>query len=452
MSVRADTIAAIATAPGRGGVGVVRVSGPAVRSIAEAVLGGVPQPRLAELRRFSDETGAVIDVGLALYFPGPRSYTGEDVLELHGHGGPMVLDLLLRRLLGLGARLASAGEFTERAFLNDKLDLAQAEAIADLIDSGSAQAARAALRSLQGEFSAQVHDLAERTLELRMWVEAAIDFPEEEVDFLADRALGARMADLRGRFAELAETARQGALLRDGLTVVIAGRPNAGKSSLLNRLAGYEVAIVTEIPGTTRDVLRERIAIDGLPLHVLDTAGLRDSGDVVEAEGVRRAQAEMARADRVLFVVDASDAGSMAGVPLDLDRLPAAVPRTLLFNKVDRSGEASRVETASDGTVRIFLSAATGAGLEGLRRHLKDCIGFRPSVDGALSARTRHLDALRRARAHVDAAQDLLTARHAGELVAQELREAHQALGEITGEVSSDELLGRIFSSFCIGK
>ena len=452
MSVRPDTIAAVATAPGRGGVGVVRVSGPAVRSIAEAVLGRVPQPRRAELHRFADEAGAVIDVGLALYFPGPRSYTGEDVLELQGHGGPVVMDVLLQRVLGAGARLATAGEFTQRAFLNDKLDLAQAEAIADLIDSGSAQAARAALRSLQGEFSARVHELAERTLELRMWIEAAIDFPEEEVDFLADRALGARMVDLRGRFAELAETARQGALLRDGLTVVIAGRPNAGKSSLLNRLAGYDAAIVTAIPGTTRDVLRERIAIDGLPLHVLDTAGLREAGDVVEAEGVRRAHAEMARADRVLFVIDSSDPEALAGLVADLDRLPRDVPRTVVLNKVDRSGETARVEAQPDGTVRVYLSAATGVGLGGLRQHLKDCIGFHPSADGALSARTRHLDALRRARAHVEAAHELLTGRHAGELVAQELRDAHRALGEITGEVSSDDLLGKIFSSFCIGK
>ena len=451
MSVRPDTIAAVATAPGRGGVNVVRVSGPAVRSIAEAVLGRVPQPRRAELHRFADEAGAVIDVGLALYFPGPRSYTGEDVLELQGHGGPVVMDVLLQRVLGAGARLATAGEFTQRAFLNDKLDLAQAEAIADLIDSGSAQAARAALRSLQGEFSARVHELAERTLELRMWIEAAIDFPEEEVDFLADRALGARMEDLRGRFAELAETARQGALLRDGLTVVIAGRPNAGKSSLLNRLAGYDAAIVTAIPGTTRDVLRERIAIDGLPLHVLDTAGLRDAGDVVEAEGVRRAHVEMARADRVLFVVDSSDAEAVARLADDLQRLPTAA-RTVVFNKVDRSGGPARVETQPDGSVHVYLSAATGVGVEGLRGHLKDCIGFHPAAEGALSARTRHIDALRRARAHVEAADGLLHARHAGELVAQELRDAHQALGEITGEVSSDDLLGKIFASFCIGK
>ncbi len=447
-----DTIAAISTAPGRGGVGVVRVSGPAVPSIAAALLGRVPSPRRAELHTFTDGQGGPIDRGLALFFPRPHSFTGEDVLELHGHGGPVVLDLLLQRLLGLGARLATPGEFTQRAFLNDKLDLAQAEAIADLIDSGSAQAARAALRSLQGEFSGRVYELAERVLEARMWIEAAIDFPDEEIDFLADRALGERLDDLRRRFGELAETARQGTLLRDGLTVVIAGRPNAGKSSLLNRLAGYEAAIVTATPGTTRDVLRERIAIDGLPLHVLDTAGLRESADAVEAEGIRRAHAEISRADRVLFVVDSADGEAVRGIGPDLDRLPPDVPRTLVFNKIDLSAEQPRVESVAGEPARVYLCAASGAGLEGLREHLKDCVGFHPSPEGALSARTRHTDALRRARAHVESARRLLVERHAGELVAQELRDAHRALGEIAGEVSSDDLLGRIFSSFCIGK
>ena len=390
--------------------------------------------------------------GLALYFPAPHSFTGEDVLELHGHGGPVVLDLLLRRVLELGARQAAAGEFTQRAYLNDKLDLAQAEAVADLIDSGSAQAARAALRSLQGEFSLRVHDVAERVLELRLWIEAAIDFPEEEIDFLADRALGTRMEHLGKAFVDLAEAARQGALLRDGLTLVIAGRPNAGKSSLLNRLAGYDAAIVTPTPGTTRDVLRERIAIDGLPLHILDTAGLRESPDEVEAEGIRRARHEIARADRVLFVVDAADPQALAALDHDLQHVPAKVPLTLVFNKADRSGDAIRVEAGHGAAPRVYLSAATGEGIALLRQHLKDCIGFHPAADGALSARTRHLDALRRARDHVESAQRLLAERHAGELVAQELRDAHQALGEITGEVSSDDLLGRIFASFCIGK
>ncbi len=456
MGSQSDTIAAIATAPGRGGIGIVRVSGHDCRRIAQAVLGRLPEPRTAELHRFVDAAGAPIDEGIALYFPAPASFTGEDVLELQGHGGPVVMDLLLRRVLELGARAATPGEFTQRAFLNDKLDLAQAEAVADLIDSGSEQAARAALRSLQGEFSSQVHDLAESVLELRMWVEAAIDFPEEEVDFLGDRALGARLEFIRRRFAELAETARQGTLLRDGITIVIAGRPNAGKSSLLNRLAGYDAAIVTPVAGTTRDVLRERIEIDGLPLHVLDTAGLRESPDEVEAEGIRRARRAIEHADRVLFVVDAADPDAVAGITADLAALPTAALRTVVLNKIDRVGGAPRLETAANETAppydRVYLSAATGAGVDLLRAHLKDSAGFHPVGGGALSARTRHLEALRRARTHVEEAHRLLAERHAGELVAQELTEAQKALGEITGEVTSDELLGRIFASFCIGK
>jgi tRNA modification GTPase len=448
-----DTIAAIATAAGRGGIGIVRVSGPACRKISESLLGEVPPSRTATLRPFADAAGEPIDEGLALYFPAPHSLTGEDVLELHGHGGAVVLDVLLRRVLALGARQAGPGEFTQRAFLNDKIDLAQAEAVADLIDSGSAQAARAALRSLRGEFSAQVHALAEAMLELRMWVEAAIDFPEEEVDFLADRALGERMDGIRARFAKLAESARQGSLLRDGLTLVIAGRPNAGKSSLLNRLAGYDAAIVTSTPGTTRDVLRERIEIDGLPLHILDTAGLRDSPDEIEAEGIRRAHREIARADRVLYVVDASDPQALAGIDADLAALPTQAERTVVLNKIDRTGAAPSVVAGGAGaTARIALSVTTSAGLDLLREHLKDCVGFHPAADGALSARARHLDALRRARAHVEDAHRLLVERHAGELVAQELTDAQRDLGEITGEVSSDDLLGRIFGSFCIGK
>jgi len=445
-----DTIAAIATAPGRGGVGIVRVSGPGCRAIAEALLGRVPEPRRAELHRFRGIDGEPVDEGLALFFPAPASFTGEDVLEFQGHGGPVVMDLLLRRVLERGARLAEPGEFTQRAFLNDKIDLAQAEAVADLIDSGSAQAARAALRSLQGEFSSQVHDLAEAVLELRMWVEAAIDFPEEEVDFLGDRALDTRLQSIRQRFAELAAAARQGALLRDGLTLVIAGRPNAGKSSLLNRLAGYDAAIVTPVPGTTRDVLRERIEIDGLPVHVLDTAGLRESPDEVEAEGIRRARRELERADRVLFVVDAADPAAMAAIEQDLAALPSGAPRTVVVNKIDRAGGAPRMEPGA--APRVHLSAATGAGLDLLRTHLKDCVGFHPAGTSVLSARARHLEALRRARAHVEEAHRLLTERHAGELVAQELTDAQRQLGEITGEVTSDDLLGRIFASFCIGK
>jgi tRNA modification GTPase len=444
-----DTIAAISTAPGRGGIGIVRLSGPACVEIATAVAGCVPEPRTAELHSFRDVDGRLLDRGLALFFPGSHSYTGEDVLELHAHGGPVVLDMLLGRVLALGARHAEPGEFTQRAFLNNKLDLAQAEAVIDLIDSGSAQAARAAARSLRGDFSSRVRDLSERVLELRIWVEAAIDFPEEEVDFLAAPDLRRRMQSLRDQFDELSRTAQQGALLRDGLTLVIAGRPNAGKSSLLNRLAGYEAAIVTATPGTTRDVLRERIDIDGLPVHVLDTAGLRESDDEAEIEGVRRARREIERADRILFVVDAGDAEAVDSIERDMAALPFDTPRTIVFNKIDCLGEPPRIDAGP--VSRVHASARTGAGLDLLRSHLKACVGFHPS-GGDLSARQRHLDALRRARMHALAAYRLHTEQHAGELVAQELNDAHRELGEITGQVSSDELLGQIFSSFCIGK
>ncbi len=445
-----ETIAAIATAPGRGGVGIVRVSGGGCRAIAQAVVGGVPRPRFAEVHSFLDEDGAPLDAGLALFFPGPRSFTGEDVLELHAHGGPVVLNLILGRVLALGARLAGPGEFTQRAFLNGKLDLAQAEAIIDLIDSGSAQAARAAARSLRGDFSDRVRALGQQVMDLRMWVEAAIDFPEEEVDFLAAPALQQRMEALRRQFDALADTAEQGTLLRDGLTLVIAGRPNAGKSSLLNRLAGYDAAIVTARPGTTRDVLRERIEIDGLPVHVLDTAGLRETEDEIEIEGVRRAQREIERADRLVFVVDAGDPEAMASVANDMAALPGDTPRTILCNKIDLTRDQPRVEPGP--TPRVFASTATGAGLDLFRAHLKKCAGFHPTGGGDLSARSRHLDALRRARAHAEEALRLHAGQNAGELVAQELSDAQRELGAITGQVSSDELLGQIFASFCIGK
>jgi len=450
MTAPVATIAALATATGRAGIGVVRVSGPRCRAIAQALVGGAPPPRLATLRRFMDRDDEAIDVGLVLFFRGPVSYTGEDMLELQGHGGVIVMDRLLRRVLELGAELAAPGEFTQRAFLNGKLDLAQAEAVADLIDSGSAQAAQAAMRSLQGEFSAEVSDLAEAILELRMWVEAAIDFPDEDVDFLADRALQERADALRLRFETLAEKTRHGALLRDGLTVVIAGRPNAGKSSLLNRLAGYEAAIVTPIAGTTRDVLRERIEIDGLPLHVLDTAGLRVSADEIEAEGVRRARAEIERADRVLYIVDAADPDAVRASRVDIESLPKGVPVTIIMNKIDLLGQAPRIEPGPPP--RVSTAVKTGAGLRELREHLKECAGYVVDSTGSMSARRRHLDALARARGHVEEACRQLAERRAGELVAQEFRDAQRALGEITGQVTSDELLGRIFGSFCIGK
>ncbi|HTX23058.1 MAG TPA: tRNA uridine-5-carboxymethylaminomethyl(34) synthesis GTPase MnmE [Steroidobacteraceae bacterium] len=447
---RADTIVAAATPPGRGGIGIVRLSGPQAPEIGAIIAGELPRPRYATFARFLDARKEPIDAGLVLFFPAPHSYTGEHVVELHGHGGALVMDTLVARALELGARHALPGEFTQRAFLNDKLDLAQAEAIADLIDAGSREAARAAMRSLQGEFSAMVQGLTEAVVGLRTYVEAAMDFPEEEIDFLADGELARRLDSVRDHFEVIEQSARQGRLLRDGMTVVIAGRPNAGKSSLLNRLAGYDAAIVTPVPGTTRDVLRERIEIDGMPLHVLDTAGLREASDLVEEEGIRRAEAEMQRADRVLFVVDAVADPAGAAFGEERRRLPD-VPVTLVLNKCDLAAGVPLADTVS-GPPRIALSALTGEGLETLRTHLKSCMGYHTLDAGTVSARGRHLEALTRARGHVEAAARELRERKAGEIVAQELREAQQSLAEITGEFTSEDLLGRIFASFCVGK
>jgi tRNA modification GTPase len=444
------TIAAIATPPGRGGVGIVRISGPLVPQIATELLGEPPLPRRVALRAFKDADGTTLDTGIALYFPSPASFTGEHVLELHGHGGAVVMDMLLARVLQLGARLAEPGEFSRRAFLNDKLDLAQAEAIADLIDSGSVEAARAALRSMRGEFSDAVRSLTDAVIETRMHVEAAIDFPEEEIDFLADTHLHARLQNALRLCEQITANARQGALLREGMTIVIAGKPNAGKSSLLNRLAGYSAAIVTDIPGTTRDVLRERIHIDGMPLHLLDTAGLREQADLVEAEGIRRARDAMTSADRILYMVDATRALDDHALEQELTMLPPEVPVSIVLNKIDLVRVPSRYEQSRPP--RIHLSATTGEGLDLLREHLKECVGFQGASIGTLSARRRHLDALARADAHLQEASRQLTERRAGELMAEELRQAQQALSEITGEFTSDDLLGRIFSSFCIGK
>lgn len=445
-----DTIAACATPPGRGGIGIVRISGPAVQEIGIAVLGSLPEARRAALKVFRAADGSMIDGGMAIFFPAPASFTGEDVLELQGHGGPVVMDLLLARVLEVGARLARPGEFTERAFVNEKLDLAQAEAIADLIESGSAEAARAALRSLVGEFSAEVHSLTDAVVETRTYVEAAIDFPDEEVDFLGDGELAHRIDHLQALLAQISAAARQGTLLREGMMVVIAGRPNAGKSSLLNRLAGYEAAIVTEIPGTTRDVLRERIHIDGMPLHVVDTAGLRLDADRVEEEGIRRARIEMTRADRLLYIVDTTLGVDEVVLAAELAELPAAVPATIVFNKIDLTGIAA--DLVDSTPPRVFISATSGRGVDLLRQHLKDCMGFTGADAGTLSARRRHLDALARARIHIAEARSHLDERRSGELVAEELRQAQLCLGEITGEFTSEDLLGRIFSTFCIGK
>ena len=456
MNTVRETIAAIATAQGRGGVGIVRLSGPLAAKAGQLITGRTLTPRHAHYGPFRDDQGLVLDEGIALYFPGPNSFTGEDVLELQGHGGPVVLDMLLQRCVQLGCRLARPGEFSERAFLNDKLDLAQAEAIADLIEASSSQAARNALRSLQGEFSKRVHSLTEALIALRIYVEAAIDFPEEEIDFLADGHVLSMLDAVRGELSTVQREAGQGALLRDGMTVVIAGRPNAGKSSLLNRLAGRETAIVTDIAGTTRDILREHIHIDGMPLHVVDTAGLRDTDDHVERIGVERALKAIGEADRVLLVVDSTApeaADPFALWPEFLDQRPDPGKVTLIRNKADLSGEAVGLEQCDDGHVTITLSAKDDdSGLQLLRDHLKACMGYEQTAESGFSARRRHLDALRQACDHLEHGRAQLTLAGAGELLAEDLRQAQQALGEITGAFSSDDLLGRIFSSFCIGK
>jgi tRNA modification GTPase len=450
-----DTIAALATAPGRAGVGIIRVSGPAVKTVAQAILHKLPKPRYADYLPFYDANTQVLDQGIALYFPGPNSFTGEDVLELQGHGGPVLLDMLLKQVLALpNVRIARPGEFSERAFLNDKLDLAQAEAIADLIDASSEQAARSAMQSLQGEFSRRIHELVEKVIYLRMYVEAAIDFPDEEIDFLSDGKVAADLAEIIDYLASVKKQAAQGSILREGMKVVIAGRPNAGKSSLLNALAGREAAIVTEIAGTTRDVLREHIHIDGMPLHIIDTAGLRDATDQVEQIGIARAWQEIEQADRVLFMVDSTTTN--ATDPHDIwpdfiDRLPASLGVTVIRNKADLTGEP--MSPGHSGKAPVYrLSAKTGAGIDALREHLKQCIGFDASVEGSFLARRRHLDALDRAAEHLAIGQEQLHSFIAGEILAEELRLTQQHLNEITGEFSSDDLLGRIFSSFCIGK
>lgn len=454
-----DTIAALATAPGRAGVGIIRISGPDAKAVAQAVLHRLPKPRYAEYLPFFDNNKQVLDQGIALYFPGPNSFTGEDVLELQGHGGPVLLDMLLKQVLALpNVRIARPGEFSERAFLNDKLDLAQAEAIADLIDASSEQAARSAMQSLQGEFSRHIHELVEKVIHLRMYVEAAIDFPDEEIDFLSDGRVAADLAEIIDYLANVKKQAMQGSILREGMKVVIAGRPNAGKSSLLNALAGREAAIVTDIAGTTRDVLREHIHIDGMPLHIIDTAGLREATDQVEQIGIERAWKEIEQADRVLFMVDGTttDATDPHDIwPDFIDRLPEGLGVTVIRNKADLTGELLTAQPTADSSSKApvyRISAKTGAGIDALREHLKQCIGFDSSVEGSFLARRRHLDALDRAAEHLAIGQEQLHSYIAGEILAEELRLTQQHLNEITGEFSSDDLLGRIFSSFCIGK
>ena len=450
-----DTIVAQATAPGRGGVGIIRVSGPLAEQVALEITGKKLRPRYAEYLPFKNQEGVELDQGIALFFPNPHSFTGEDVLELQGHGGPVVIDMLIKRILLIsGVRPARPGEFSERAFLNDKMDLTQAEAIADLIDASSEEAAKSALKSLQGQFSKRINTLVESLIHLRIYVEAAIDFPEEEIDFLADGKVSGDLNAIIENLDAVRQEANQGAIMREGMKVVIAGRPNAGKSSLLNALSGKESAIVTDIAGTTRDVLREHIHIDGMPLHIIDTAGLREASDEVERIGIERAWDEIKQADRVLFMVDGTttDATDPKDIwPDFVDRLPDHMGMTVIRNKVDQTGESLGI-TEKEESILIRLSAKTGEGVDSLRKHLKECMGFSGNQEGGFMARRRHLDALERAAEHLLTGKEQLEGYMAGEILAEELRLAQHHLNEITGEFSSDDLLGRIFSSFCIGK
>ena len=453
--INQDTIVAQATAPGRGGVGIIRVSGSLSTNVAEKILGKCPKPRYAEYLSFNSLAGTQLDQGIALFFNNPHSFTGEDVLELQGHGGPVVIDMLLKEICQIeGVRLAQPGEFSERAFLNDKMDLTQAEAIADLINATSEQAAKSALHSLQGDFSKHIHTLVEKVIHLRMYVEAAIDFPDEEIDFLSDGKVAGDLAAIITQLDEVRQQAKQGSIMREGMRVVIAGRPNAGKSSLLNALAGREAAIVTDIAGTTRDVLREHIHIDGMPLHIIDTAGLRESPDKVEQIGIERAWDEIRQADHVLFMVDGTDTKEtdpMQIWPEFMQQLPDGMKVTVVRNKIDLSNEAVNLDKAGQYPL-LRLSAKSTEGVDLLREHLKECIGFTGATEGGFMARRRHLDALERAAEHLDIGQTQLEMHVAGEILAEELRLTQQHLNEITGEFSSDDLLGKIFSSFCIGK
>ncbi|CAA0081464.1 tRNA modification GTPase MnmE [BD1-7 clade bacterium] len=454
-----DTIVAIATPAGKGGVGIVRLSGKDALTIGERLTQSALKPRYAHFTGFfenaSSTTDNLLDEGIVIYFKAPHSFTGEDVVELQGHGGPVLLDAIVRECIQQGARMANPGEFSERAFLNDKLDLAQAEAIADLIDSSSLEAAKNALRSLQGAFSSHIHQLVEQVTHLRVFVEAAIDFPEEEIDFITDGRVSEQLSGIKQQLASTLESARQGSILREGMTVVIAGRPNAGKSSLLNALAGHDAAIVTDIAGTTRDVLKEQIHIDGMPLHIIDTAGLRESADIVEQEGIRRAWQAIEQADAILLVNDSTTTDMTLPAseiwPAFTQRLPSLDHLTVIHNKCDLSEVQASMDN-HDGVPVIKLSAKAGDGLPLLTNHLKAIAGLNQQAEGGFTARRRHLDALERAMRYLDAGELQLNNLGAGELLAEDLRYCQQCLSEITGEFSSDDLLGEIFSSFCIGK
>ncbi|KTD34487.1 GTPase [Legionella moravica] len=443
-----DTIVAIATPPGKGGVGIIRLSGEKAYSIAITLNANKAlKPRLATYCSFYTSDNELVDQGLMLYFKAPHSFTGEDVVEIHGHGSPVVLDMLIKECVVLGARLARPGEFSERAFLNDKIDLTQAEAIADLINSSSQTAARLALRSLQGEFSAKINQLNEELIYLRLYVEAAIDFPEEEIDFLNDGKVSNLLQDLLEQLTVIRSQANQGVILHEGLSVVIAGRPNAGKSTLINNLAGRDVAIVTEVAGTTRDVMREHVLLDDIPLHIIDTAGLRESDDLVEREGIRRAWLELKQADCVLLVIDVNDPDQHECLSNEIrSELPNDIPIITVFNKIDMKNLSAKTENNT-----VYLSAKSGYGVDGLKTLIKQMAGYHPN-EGQFLARRRHLQALDEAKNLLLTGQKQLTEHRAGELLAEDLRLAHQVLCEITGEFTSDDLLGRIFSSFCIGK
>jgi tRNA modification GTPase len=452
-----DTIAAIATPTGRGGIGIVRISGRNAKSIALKLIGNIPKPRYASLSRFLDENGEVIDQGIALYFPAPHSYTGEDVLELQGHGGPAVMSLLLSNCVSAGARLAQPGEFTLRAFLNDKLDLAQAESVADIIDASTHEAARCAMRSLQGEFSAAIHGLVQALTDLRMLVEASLDFPEEDLDAAWHADIGGKLKNIQTRLERVFLSARQGSLLQEGLWVVLIGKPNVGKSSLLNQLAGEEAAIVSEIPGTTRDTVLRPIAIEGVPLHLLDTAGLRETDDLVEKIGIARTRSAIEKAGLALLLMDSRE-GITPEDQVIFDNLPPELPRICVYNKIDlleRSPQFASQPNAG-GKGDIYLSAKTGAGIESLRRMILDMAGWNPHMgEGVFMARRRHLVALTETDGHLKCAAHLAGDESYGdrlELLAEELRLAQRSLSAITGEFTADDLLGEIFSRFCIGK
>jgi tRNA modification GTPase len=451
MKPPADTIAAVATPIGRGGIGVVRVSGADLSPIVSGILGAAPRPRTATLATFRGAEGEPLDEGIALYFPAPASYTGETVLELHGHGGAAVLALLLNRCLDLGARIAEPGEFTRRAFLNGKLDLAQAEAVADLIDAATTTAARAAARSLTGSFSQEVHAVVDGLIELRTFTEATLDFPEEDLEFMRASDAAGRLAKLRERLAAILARARQGSLLREGLEVVLIGQPNVGKSSLLNQLVGEDIAIVTPVPGTTRDAIRSRIEIGGIPLHIIDTAGLRPTADAVEKIGIERTWSAIAQAGLALIVTDAREAEN-AGDAAIVEKLPAALPRVVVRNKIDLARLAPGSDRKAAAT-EVWLSAKTGEGLDLLREAMLEAAGAQDEMEGVFLARERHVRALEAARVHLaTAAEQLAAKRPALELFAEELRGAQEALSSITGEFTADDLLGVIFSRFCIGK